>query len=909
MESQIILPTKLFVPQLRTEMVPRHSLLKQINDHFSFTTILVAAPAGFGKTTLICNWIQQVEIPVAWFSIGEGDNDPVVFLSYVISALRTIDSRIGESAFTMAQSPQPDFEMVLTSLIKNVLQHGEDMVLVLEDYHFIKEKQILKLTDFLIDHKAGNLHLVIISRSDPLLPLHRYRTKNQLTEIRAVDLSFSDEEAYAFFNKVMGIGLSLDHAVNLNHRTEGWITGLQMAALTMKSQADHEGFVRSFTGDNRYVMDYLIEEVIIVQSDRVKSFLLETSILERFTWQLCEAVTGIENCEDIIDLLERENLFLISLDSRKTWYRYHHLFASLLKKRLLDRQPESIPDLHKKASQWFTEHDHLPEAIDHSLKAKDWQNAALLVERTFMDRMNRGEDFAVMLDRLEALPDEMICSRPSLCIMYAWMLSLTLQLDEAEGYLQFVEEKEAGKLGADLQMQIALIRADNARHRGDVRFSIQRLRWALDEIAGNPTDSIAQVQNYTSCIMNLAWSYLIAGEADLAVEQFQRAVALSEEIGSITLVLLHIKGLAQSLRLRGRIASAGDKLEEALVRIKESTFYGQLTTAAAFVYLEYGNYLREVNNLSEAERYIRSGLDLGIKRRIDGTSLRDGYCNLARVQFARNDAAASKSTFREADRQLSKFYSIQGFSLPLENWKYGLLLASVSQQDRKAGNEDRREMEKWISSQDISVDPDVSTIEEEVGYLLWARWFIYREQPAKALQLLDHLHDHANQKARGERIITILILQALALEASQFRNRALVRLSHAVDLAEPEGYVRIFLDEGDVVARLLKQLRSENITDESGKMVKVPLPYIEKLLLSFEAENVQRPVNGLSEQLSKREREVLLMLAAGLTNQAIGEKLFISKDTVKSHLKNIYVKLNTGNRRQAVERARELGLL
>jgi LuxR family maltose regulon positive regulatory protein len=910
MEPLLILPTKLYIPPSRPETVIRHHLLNLINDNFRLKTILVAAPAGFGKTTLLCNWIQQLNHPVAWFSVSEGDNDPVIFFSYLISALQTIDPMLGESVFPMLQSPQMDFNLVLTNLIQVIDQRNDEMVLVLDDYHYIKEKQIHNLVDFLINHKPGHLHLVISSRSDPLLPLHRYRAKNHLTEIRAGHLSFSDEEAYAFFNKVMGLNLTSENVTNLNHRTEGWITGLQMAALSLKSHDNIDGFVKSFTGNNRYVMDYLLEEVISVQTDKVKSFLLQTSILERSSSHLCEAVTGIENCQEIIDTLDRENLFLVALDSDKTWYRYHQLFSDLLRKKLRDTHPELLPDLHKNASKWFAEHDFIPEALEHSIAAKDWNNAGLLVERTFMDRMNRGEDFATMLDRLKALPEEMICTRPSLCIMYAWMYSLNLQLDEAESYLQIVENEEGENLNTDLRMQIEVIRAEMARNRGDLRYCIKSSLDTLDKITNNSSGSHVQMQNHTACIMSLAWAYLLTGEMERAVQKFQESLNIANEVGSITLILIHQKGLAQTYMLQGRLKSSGQVLEEGLKKIIESTGpHGQLPTAAAFIYLEYGNYLRELNRLSDAQRYIKQGLDLAIARRIDGASLQDGFIYLARTKYAQHDLAACFKTFEEAEQHLAIYFHIKGFRDPLDTWKAALTLSSVTSNRDSIIVEKKRILEDWISSQDITARPEVNSITDELRFLLWAHWYIHKRQYQEALRLLDHLIMQADKNGRYERIITILILQAIACEASGDIQKALRLLCRALDLAEPEGYLRIFLDEEKIVSGLLKKLASQEVFDEEGIRLPVPLNFVNKLILSLEAGIHQTIPADLTDPLSKREQDVLLLLSAELSNHDIAEKLFISIDTVKSHLKNINVKLNTVNRKQAVERALELGLL
>ena len=910
MEPHLILPTKLYIPPSRPESVDRFHLIRLLNENFRLKTILLSAPAGFGKTTLISNWIRNLDFPGAWFSVNKGDNDPVIFFSYLIAALQTIDPTIGEPALAILQSPQADFELVLTHLIRSLDKGEKDLVLVLDDYHCIKEKEIHHLMEFLIDHKPGHVHLVISSRSDPMLPLHRYRGKNQLTDIRAGNLSFTDEEAYTFLNKVMGLNLSPENVTNLNRRTEGWITGLQMAALSLKSQEDMEGFVQSFAGDNRYVMDYLLEEVIAVQTEEVKSFLLKTSILERFSAGLCEAVTGISDCQKIIDFLDRENLFLVALDSNKLWYRYHHLFAHLLRKKLLDSHPEILPGLHVNASKWFTEKDFFYEAIDHSVMAKDWENASILVERIFMGRMIRGEDFASMLDKMKALPEEIICSRPSLCVMYGWMHSLTLQLDEAESYLQLVEEKKAEDLDQNLKMQIEVIRAEMARYRGDLRYSIESFKGILNRIKNHPSGHPMQMQNYTGSTMAIAWSYYLTGEMERADEKFRESINISEEIGSVTLIMLNLKGLANTYLLQGRFKDAGEIFKAGLERIKVSTNpFGNLPSAATYLYLDYGNYLRERNQLEEAQHYLLEGLELGINRRMDGNTLRDGFIHLARLKYANRDTDGMLNVFREADQVLADYYKIKSFRDPLEIWKAMLSLLTLRANKEKLGDEEKNELQDWIDKQDIRVRPVVNSVTEELKYMLWSRWLIQRDRSREAITLIDHLIDQASGKGRMERVMTLRILQAKAFEASGNPQRSLHSLCQAIMLAEPEGYMRIFTDEGQGLARLLKKLVSARVPDAEGNPIDVPVNYVKKIILSIESGKKQIYHAGLPDPLSSREQDVLLMLSSGLSNNEIAGKLFISKDTVKSHLKNINLKLNTSNRVQAVERAREFGLL
>jgi LuxR family maltose regulon positive regulatory protein len=904
-----LLPTKIYLPQIRTEIVTRQNLIDLIIDSYKSKTILVSAPAGFGKTTLICNWIRQLNIPAAWYSIGQEDNDPTSFLSYVIAALQTVDQDIGLSTHSLQELPNPETKLVLTNLISDIIQGDREIVLVFDDYHLIKEREVHDLLEFLIEHKPVLLHLVIVSRSDPLLPIHRYRARDQLTEIRAANLSFSDSDAYAFFNKVMGLNLTSVDASELNKRTEGWITGLQMAALSMKSHPDIEGFIRSFTGDNRYVMDYLVEEVIAVQEEMLRTFLMQTSILGRFSGDLSEAVTGIKNCQAIIEELDSRNLFLVRLDDKNQWYRYHHLFAELLKKKLNDTEPDRIPDLHIRASKWFSEHDFIPEALEHSIEAQDWNNAAQLVERTFMDRMSRGEDYPTMLDRMQALPEEMIRSSPSLFIMYAWMYSITLQLDEAEKYLKLVEEKEGESLNDQLAIQIEVVRASIARYRGKHTEAIRSSLNTLEKIASNPSDSHVQRQNYTGSIIYLAWSYYSIGEMELAMARFREALGISQEVGSINLLLYNLTGISMTQSLMGQLAAAHQTLTEGLTHIQEYIYQNiQPHSASALIYIEYGNYLRETNQLEKAEKYTRQGLELGMKRSISAEILRDGYILLSRIKCAQNKPDDCWKILQEAEQVLAEFMKIDGFRDSLDTWN-AILAMSIFNKEVEKNEYEHKILNDWVSRQEIKPEPIVDSITAELNYLLWARWLIYSNKTQDARNLLDHLMNNASEKGRYERLITMHILRSIACEALGQTQEALSEISLAIRLAEPEGYSRIFTDEGILVKRILKKISASEILDKNGNKLKIPLSYVNKLLLCFEAgytldTKLEKPFT-----LSKREMDVLMMLSTGISNAEISERLFISKDTVKSHLKSINVKLDTVDRKHAVEKARELGLI
>ena len=420
--STPILATKLYIPPPRPKVVLRPRLIERLNEGLDRKLTLISAPAGFGKTTLVSEWVAGSERPAAWLSLDEGDNDPTRFLTYLVAALQTIAPDIGEGVLSVLQSPQPPpTESILTALLNEITAVPDDFVLVLDDYHVIDARPVDAALTFLLEHLPPQMHLVITTREDPQLPLARLRARGQLTELRAADLRFTPSEAAAFLNEVMGLNLSAEDIAALETRTEGWIAGLQLAALSMRGREDVPGFIRAFAGDNRYIVDYLVEEVLQRQPERVRSFLLQTSILDRLSGPLCDAVTGQEEGNALLEALERGNFFVVPLDDRRHWYRYHHLFADVLHAHLMAEQPDQVPTLHRRASEWYEQHGSAADAIRHALAAEDFERAADLVELA-VPAMRRSRQEATLLGWLKALPDELIQCRPVLSVAYAGTL-------------------------------------------------------------------------------------------------------------------------------------------------------------------------------------------------------------------------------------------------------------------------------------------------------------------------------------------------------------------------------------------------------------------------------------------------------------------------------------------------------
>jgi LuxR family maltose regulon positive regulatory protein len=910
--SSSLLQTKLYIPPPRRELVPRPRLIDRLNEGLHRKLILISAPAGFGKTTLLSEWVVSGKRPVAWVSLDKGDNDPARFLAYIVAALQTIVEDIGEGALSVLNSPQtPPLESILTTLINEVTEILKDVILVLDDYHIIEAQPVDKALTFLLDHLPPQMHLVIASRTDPSLPLSRLRASGLMTEIRADDLRFTFDEVATFLNKIMGLNLSTENVAALEARTEGWIAGLQLAALSMQGHDAKRitAFINSFTGSNRYILDYLADEVLQQRPKGTKNFLLQTSILDRLSGSLCNAVTEQKNSQTILEALEAANLFIVPLDDERCWYRYHHLFANLLRSRLEASQPELLPTLHHQASTWYAQNGLMSEAIDHSLAAKDFDQAAQLTEQTFFDRMSHGEDFATMLARLKALPDDIIRARPRLGIMYAWMLAITLQLDAVEPLLQEVERMDGDQLPADLQLQIVEIRAELARHRGEFARAIElshQVHEALPE-----ERSIADMQTLTGAVFNLAWGYLQAGDVVKAQRWFAEALAISQAAGSLHLILLTHRGLAQLHELQGQLHQACETYRQGLQLADEAAQQsGQPVPAIVYVDLGLGDLLRKWNELDEADRRLAQGMEMGRQWQIGGDTLRDGYLFQARLKEAQGDMTGALDMIKQAQGLAQAYQSVPGFGDPIAACRARLMLAQAM-----ATNDTGHlgAIQHWVDARGLRADGPIDSLNDEVEYLIWARLLIAQNEPDQALQLLTRLLQAAENGGRRGRVIEIWALQALAQQALGDAEQALMIIERALTLAEPEGYIRLFVDEGLPMAKLLRKAARRGITPN----------YVNRLLTALRAEehgsertrddqSPQPPITAaplLIEPLSERELDVLRLLRTNLSGPEIAVELFVSVNTIKTHIKNIYSKLDAHSRYEAVERAKQLDIL
>jgi LuxR family maltose regulon positive regulatory protein len=912
--SAPILATKLYVPPPQPKVVPRPRLIERLSEGLHRRLTLISAPAGFGKTTLVSEWLAGCEQPAAWLSLDEGDNDPKRFLAYLVAALQTIAPNIGEGVLGVLRSPQPPpAESILAALLNEITTIEEDFVLVLDDYHVIDAREVDDALAYLLEHLPPLMHLVIATREDPHLPLARLRARGQLSELRAADLRFTPSEAAEFLKGVMGLSLSAEDIAALETRTEGWIAGLQLAALSMRGREDVASFIRAFAGDNRYIVDYLVEEVLQRQPERIRSFLLQTSILDRLNGPLCDAVTGQEEGNARLEALERGNFFVVPLDNKRKWYRYHHLFADVLNAQLMAEQPDQVSTLHRRASEWYEQNGSAADAIRHALAAEDFERAADLVELA-VPEMRRSRQEATLLGWLKALPDELFRCRPVLSVSYAGALLAGGEVEGVEDRLRDAElwldttadmSERAEAPSAEMVVvheeafrrlpgSIAVHRAGQALALGDVPDTVRYAQRALDLAAED--DHFRR--GAAAALLGLAsWA---SGDLEAAYRSYADGMAHLRMAGNISDAVGGAIALADIRIAQGRLREAMRTYEHALQLATEQG--DPVMRGTADMYVRMSNLHREQNDLEAATQHLLRSKEQGGHTGFPQNRYRWRVA-MARTLEAQGDVDGALDLLHEAEHlYVSDFFPNVR---PIAALKARMRVA----QGRLG------EALGWAREQGLSAQDDLSYLHEfehiTLARVLLARYKSDREERSihETMGLLERLLQAAEEGGRMGSVIEILVLQALAHEAQGESPSALVPLERALTLAEPEGYVRVFVDEGLPMARLLAEAAAHGIMPD----------YTAKLLAALEAEEHKSadeshlphalPAQSLTEPLSQRELEVLHLIAEGLSNREISERLFLALITVKGHNRNIFRKLQVRRRTEAVARARKLGLL
>lgn len=926
-----LLATKLFVPPVRANLVIRPRLFERLQAGLLEKLTLIAAPAGFGKTTLLSAWRATVAdgaLPFAWVSLDSADNDPLRFWSYVIAALDTLAPGVGASALTLLQGPQPPpIEHILTSVLNafNASITGappRDAVLALDDYHVITTPVIHTALAWLLDYLPPNLHLVILTRADPALPLARLRARGAMTELHASDLRFTPAEVATFLNQVMGLSLTAADVAALEARTEGWIAGLQLAALAMRDHHDHSNFIRTFRGSNRYIVDYLAAEVFASQPAHIQTFLLHTAILDRMCGSLCDAVLerassdlslmpdnlGANSSQLLLEDLERANLFVVPLDDERHWYRYHHLFAEVLRQRLTTGTTvDAVASLHRRASVWYEQQGLVAEAVQHALTAADGERVAQLIEQHGLRIIVGGQVYTV-LRWLSALADALIRTRPMLCIIHALALLFTNQLAAAEVRVQDAERCIQPDTMPDqvhlIQGRAAAIRANIARYTGDlagcVAYGQQVLRMLPE------SETIAR----TIARLHLVRAFRVSG--DVTEEMERRASALIapfQAANNLLGTLAAITNLARLQVLQGRLHAAAATYGE-MAQIAASPDQPLLLEGPAY-YIGLADLLYEWNDLDAAEwRLVQAMEQLEGRLAVDAEDVTLGYLTLARLQQARGEHTTSALTLQTYTNLARR----RGFVAHL------VARGPAVQAQFALARGDLGAAVAWANASHLNAADNLS-FPHEAEYLILARVRIAQasngSDPSlyqQAFDLLTRLLADATAKRRMRSVLDILIVRALAQWAQGTHHEALATLADALALAASEGYIRRFVDEGTPMLTMLHTAAARASAPE----------YLTRLLAAFpatlKAEHgtpkvaaAKLPSAGyvphLVEPLSQRELEVLRLIADGKSNAEVAQTLVIAISTVKTHTNSIFGKLQVTSRTQALARAHNLQLI
>jgi LuxR family maltose regulon positive regulatory protein len=791
-QDSTLLTTKLYIPPPLPNLVERPRLIERLNEGLHRKLTLISAPAGFGKTTVVSEWLAGCAQPAAWLSLDEGDNDPARFLTYFIAALgqaEGIEANIGEGALGMLQSPQPPLtEAVLTSLLNEIAALPDRLVLILDDYHLIEAQPIHDALTFLLEHlppPERGLHLVIATREDPSFPLARLRVRGQLTEVRATDLRFTTSEAAEFLDQTMDLSLSTEDVAALERRTEGWIAGLQLAAISMQGRKDTATLIESFTGSHRFVLDYLVEEVLEQQSESIQTFLLQTTVLDRLTGSLCDAILsrGTEeqrskgdldtsaphlpspsaSGQEILEHLERSNLFVVPLDEERRWYRYHHLFADLLWQRLHQTQPEQLPGLHGRASVWYEQNGFDDEAIEHALSAADLERAADLVEGRAETLWGRGEQIR-LLGWLEALPAEQVDSRPQLCIFHAWGLFASGQQSAAEQSLQAAEQALDPTAGREtetvpaqrdqmpvldmtkIQGRAAAVRAFMASFRGDVPEIIQYSRQALECLPEQ--DSVWR----SSAAIALGDAYSFNGELVAAGRARLEALEASKATGNWYMTLIASMKMAVTLRQQGHLQRVMEICQQQWQLAKESGL--SQTAVVGWLLAVWGEVLAELNDLEGAIDRAERGTEL-TERGGDVAMTGWSYVCLVRALFSRGNMAGAEEIIRRMENIARETHVPPWITSLLAAWQARIWLA----QDKLDA------ASQWAQARGLDADGDPA-YQHEMEYIALARLLIAQERQEEASRLLQRLLEATEAGGRISRTIEVLILQALVAQAA-----------------------------------------------------------------------------------------------------------------------------------------------
>jgi LuxR family maltose regulon positive regulatory protein len=878
-----ILTTKLNTPPLRPNRVTRNRLMARLNQgllsgsRFLRKLSFVSAPAGYGKTTLVIEWLDQLSLvdsdlalekAVAYLSLEESDNDPARFLSYLIAAIDRVQSGFGDATSALMQSPQlPPWEIILTTLLNEMAAIPTPFLLVLDDYHTIQTPDIHQQIAFLLEHQPNRMHLVLVTREDPLLPLSRLRAGGQMLEIRQDELRFTPQECAEFLKDVMGIPLSEMEIAALERRTEGWIAGLQLAAFSMQGHDDLAGFVKAFTGSTRFILDYLVEEVYKRQSGRIQDFLLKTSILERLSGPLCDAVVEGTNSQEILENLEQANLFIIPLDQSRTWYRYHRLFAELLYHRL--RGAKTITDtvLHERASRWFEANNFIAEAIGHTITAGNWERSGSLVSQINSEMLKRGE-IATLIRWFDKFPQDVLLGNPKLCFEYCWTLLLTGQYEKAAPLLDHIEQ-----IAVDIPVflgEVMAAQAYLARGLGDHARMVEKSQRALALLPKISVISRGLVA------INLGLAYWHMGQMEAAEDALAEALEAGEASDNHYAVLTALIFQGRVFAVRGQLRKAAEFFQNAIDR-------GGRIPINALAHMDLGTLHYEWNNLGKGAQHLTAAIELSQRGKNDEFTV-SCWMMLARLCLAQGNIKGAVEELSKAQQR------VQAGDIPIgtaSRVAVMQVLVSLAQGDLETALDNGEPLNPGLDSHSFYRFLGVTK----------ARLLIAQNDLENARLYLEQLQDAATKGGWRYGLIAVRVWQTLAAADP---DAAINYLAGALQMAKPGGYIQTFVEGGPGLVPHLQEAARRGLEPE----------YIGRILAALGVTGTRTANQGhLVEPLSPRELEVLHLVTAGLSNRQIAEQLVISTGTAKTHVHNICGKLGARNRTEATARASELGLV
>ena len=888
--STPILTTKFSIPPRRQDWVLRARLINRLDEGLRRKLILLSAPAGFGKTTLVASWLHglgdrnQNPPRAAWLSLEEEDNDPIRFLAHLIGALQTIHPAAGQTIRPFLETPKvPKLNHLMTVIINDLAILERESVLVLDDYHVINHPALQTAVAFLLDHLPPRSHLVVTTREEPSLPLPRLRARWDVMEIRLQDLRFIGDETSAFLNRTMGLALTAEATQTLEDRTEGWIAGLQMAALSLRGRKRMPGCdqgaldIEALSGGQRDIIDYLAAEVLRQQPGDVRSFLRQTAILDRFNASLCDAVTGRSDSQAMLAQLEKANLFLIPLDDQRRWYRYHHLFADFLRTELAEAEQSA---LHRKASEWYEQHSLTTEAIKHALAASDPMAVVRLIRSSAEETLRDG-GFTTILGWVNALPDEVVRAHSDLSVHKGWLLYLRGDIEAAETYATQAAENESPDDAPVQQGMLLSFRAYLAISRGEPAEAVRLAEEALTLLSD--TESFYR----TTALSHLGQAQRLVGDRQTAIETLRQAIALGQRLGNHLITLEALGYLTQLLYQQGQLREATLSCEQAARQYQDSG--GQPLPMAGLIYVPLGMLYYESNDLAKADHYVTTGIALCQRMGTVYPTLL-GQRTLARLRFTRGQTEAAWQTLAAARCLAAKSGNQR---------RIRLIIAMTAESQLRQG---------LTAAAAVTLEglPCAARERSEQENLTVARLLLAQGKAEKAGSLLRQLEQVAEKQGRFGSLITIHLLQALAHQALGHSTAALKSLEHSLSRAAPEGYRSVFLDEGSSVEALLAQLPRRASC------------FVGDLLEAFVKRRAGDPPaaaasssakRALIERLSETQMTVLRLVADGLSNRDIAARLSITEGTTKWHLNQIYGKLNVGSRTQALAQARQFNLL